>query len=55
MENTSNNQTQIYKNKKHTICSESGARMILIRSNADQIIQELFDLLLNRYKTTLDQ
>lgn len=51
MENTRDNETY----EKHTICSKSGARIIMIGSNADEIIQELFDFLLNRYKTSLEQ
>ena len=51
MENTRDNETY----EKHTICSKRGARIIMIGSNADEIIQELFDFLLNRYKTSLEQ
>ena len=42
-------------NEERTTYSKSDNSIIMIASNTDEIIQRLFDLLLNRFQTGLEQ
>ena len=42
-------------NEEPTMCSKRDSSIIMIGSNTDEIIQRLFNLLLNRFQTSVEQ